>query len=307
MKIGELSAIELDQRLRSGLMWRVGPFNVRLRTAIPEFIAPFHRLYAHHRWLAPSAPEVMHFHPTLHPGTGLRRWWRPQVRFELDGLSRQAPFPRDHALPLFEWGFNHGIASRAHQYLMLHAAVVARGAQALLLPGIPGSGKSTLCAALMLHGWRLLSDEFALIAPATGLLHPLPRPIALKNEAIDIIAALDPAARLGPVFPKTRKGRVAHLQPTAASVATEEEPARPTWVVCPKFLPKAKAELTPVPGDFAFLRLSGNAFNYEMKGASGFATVARMIRSCPIQDLTFGDLTAAVALLEAWTRETPPP
>ncbi|MBF0212040.1 MAG: HprK-related kinase A, partial [Magnetococcales bacterium] len=187
MKIGAIPPEQLARRLTStaGLVWRAGPFRVRLRAEAPEFAASFHRLYAAHHLFDPPWNEVNDFHVALTRSRGLRRWWRPKVHFEADGPSPLSPFPLspfplDHALPLFEWGLNYCIATRAHQYLILHAAVVARGDRALLLPGLPGAGKSTLCAALMLTGWRLLSDEFALVRPdETGAIHPLPRAISL--------------------------------------------------------------------------------------------------------------------------------
>jgi HprK-related kinase A len=82
---------------------------------------------------------------------------------------------------MLEWGMNWCIASHMHYYLMLHAAVLERDGHALIMPGDPGAGKSTLTAALMLDGWRLLSDEIALIDRNDGLLYGLARPVSLKN------------------------------------------------------------------------------------------------------------------------------
>ena len=75
---------------------------------------------------------------------------------------------------------------------MLHAAVVERNGSALFLPAMPGSGKSTLCAALTYRGWRLFSDEFGLIEPARGAVLPLPRAIPLKNRSIEVIRRFAP-------------------------------------------------------------------------------------------------------------------
>ncbi|MBF0427915.1 MAG: HprK-related kinase A [Magnetococcales bacterium] len=281
-----------------GLLWRVGPFVVRLSTKAPDFAATFHLLYEKHRLVEEPFEDIADFNLELVRGSGLRRWWRPKVFMAMDGLTPLSPFPLDHAFPLFEWGFNYGIATRANQYLILHTAVVARGERALLLPGIPGSGKSTLCAALVLKGWRLLSDEFALIRPASGAIVPLPRSIALKNESIDIIRAFDSKAVLGPVFPKTRKGSVAHLRPTDDSMQAEDQMAWPAWVVSPQFCSGVQTSLDPLPKDHGFLRLASNAFNYELQGSRGFQAVAQITRSCPFFDLKFGNLDEAVTLLE---------
>ncbi|MEO5333710.1 MAG: HprK-related kinase A [Magnetococcus sp. YQC-5] len=301
MRIADLTSVELARRMRTGLLWRAGPFVVRLTTTAPIFPDQFLLLYGEHPLLDGSFGDVTDFHIELARGQGIRRWWRPKIFFSMDGPNPLAPFPLDHALPLFEWGFNYAIATRANQYLLLHTAVVARGNRALLLPGLPGSGKSTLCAALVLNGWRLLSDEFALVRPATGEIVPLPRSITLKNASIAIIRAYDSSAVLGPEFPKTRKGTVAHMRPPVSSVRAANDVAFATWVVCPHFHKEAHALMDPIPKDHGFLRLAGNAFNYELQGVRGFRAVARMIRGCQMYDLSFGELTTAVALLEELT------
>ena len=94
---------------------------------------------------------------------------------------------------------NWCISAHAHQFLILHAAVLERGGVALIMPAPPGSGKSTLCAALALSGWRLLSDELALIDPGSGRVWPLCRPVSLKNRSIEVIRHFAPEAVFGPV------------------------------------------------------------------------------------------------------------
>lgn len=89
----------------------------------------------------------------------------------------------EHAYAFLEWGMNWCVSVTANEYLKLHAAVVAKDGIVLLMPGLPGAGKSTLCAALALHGWRVLSDEHALVVPGTANIVPLPRPISLKNAS----------------------------------------------------------------------------------------------------------------------------
>jgi HprK-related kinase A len=180
-------------------------------------------------------------------GRGLRRLVRPQVRFHYDGMAPFQPLPLVQAFPMFEWAMNWCVSSQAHSWLVIHAAVVEKGGSAVILPAQPGSGKSTLCAALVARGWRLLSDELTLVRLVDGRIDPLPRPVSLKNGSIDVIRAWAPAAELSPPVADTLKGTVAHMRAPGASVARAGEPATPAWIVFPKWRAGAAAELVPVP------------------------------------------------------------
>lgn len=254
-------------------------------------------LYGDFPLLVPEYPQIIDFHLGLPRPVGLRRWFQPQVRFDADSERPFAPFPLDHAFPHFEWGLNWCIATRANRYLMLHSAVVEKNGRVAILPGRPGSGKSTLCAALMMDGWRLLSDEFGLIRPEDGTMLALPRPIPLKNTAIPAFRAFAPDAVLGPVFPRTRKGDVSHVRPTRESLLRVDEPGRPAWIVFPKYSASNDNRLYPMARGRAFLRVSGNSFNYEVQGAAGFRAVGRLIRGCESFQLHYNHLEPAVEIM----------
>ncbi|HIE55417.1 MAG TPA: HprK-related kinase A, partial [Chromatiaceae bacterium] len=262
MKFGEASVSWLIRTAsREGLQFQAGPFVVHLRSEVPGLVQVFQRLYASFPLL--PARGIADFHLKVARPNSIRRFWRPQALFCLDDERPFEPFPLDHAFPLFEWGLNYSIAMQAHQYCLLHSAVIERDGKALVLPAMPGSGKSTLCAALMHRGWRLLSDEFGILDPSTGRLLPLPRVIPLKNRSIGVIRDFAPEAVMGPLFPKTRKGDVVHVAPTPESVDRQDEGALPAWVVFPRFLAGSKTILQTIPGSQAFVRLSNNAFNYR--------------------------------------------
>ena len=297
MIVSDLSPQELSCRLGSeGLHLRTGPFTVHLHSQVGDLASPLHRLYGNHPLL--ENPEFSDFHVHLTRARGLRARWRSWVRFWYDGHSPFDPLPESLLWPHVEWGLNWCIAVRAHQYLMLHAGGVERYGRALLLPAWPGSGKSTLCAALSQRGWRLLSDEFALVRPRDLAVVPLARPIGLKNESIQVIRRFAPEVVLGPAFPKTRKGTVAHVRPTAESVARAGEVARPGLIVFPQYQAGAEPQLLPLVKERAFLRLTGNSFNYERIGLRGFETAAALIDGCDSYTFRYGNLEQAVALLD---------
>jgi len=282
----------------------LGPFRVFLHSECPALIDLVSSIYK--SALVGEAPPVVDYEVAMKRPLGLRRWVRPQIFFEIDGYRPFEPHPIENVFPMFEWGLNWCIGTSAHRYLMLHAGTVAFGDQAMILPGTPGSGKSTLSAALSLRGARLLSDEFGLVRPELGDLVPMPRGIPLKNTSIEAILEFDPAAPLGPTYPKTRKGRVRHLRPDAESLAQQHEPAVPRWLVFPKYSAGAPEKLRPLDKTEAFRQLAFNCFNYRLLGETSFRAVAQIIRQVDCYTFTFSRLDRAVEQLQGLAAGTAP-
>jgi len=307
LTVASLTRTQLETRLAGpGLFLQTGAFVSRIRSPLPQIadgIALLYRDYPVHT--ADKEDAFADFHVRLRRSGGVRRWYRPQVHFDVDGLVPFEPLPEAHAFPMLEWALNWCISTRAHAYLMIHAAVVERDGLALMLPAPPGSGKSTLCAALVSRGWRLLSDELALFRPHDGLLVPVPRPVSLKNRSIDVVRAFVPDAVLSRPVSNTTKGTVAHLKAPDDSVARARETARPAWIVFPKYEAGAVTELAPIPRARAFLRVADNAFNYSQLGALGFRTLAGVIERCASFDFRYSDLDEAMAVFAALERPQP--
>lgn len=292
-RLRELDRHELDEALEGeGLRVSVGPFDVRIQAPAATVGAALHTLYADY----PLVPRdtVLHAHVKLESRWRLRPRPERTVRFLVDGRAPHEDMPANHALAVLEWGLNLVIAMRFHVHLMLHAAVLERGGRALVLPAAPGDGKTTLCAALAHRGWRLFSDEFGLVDPATGEMIPVPRPMPLKNESIAVLRSFAPEAVLGPVIPNTRKGTVSHVRPPGESVERAGERAVPAWVVFPRWEAGASLSFEPVGQAEAFMRLATNAFNYEMRGEEGFACLRQMVERTRCYDLVYSNLDEAI-------------
>ena len=293
MRIGDLSLDGLRTGLqRTGILFQSGPFRIRFRTAIPHVAGPFRLLYSDFDSLPDSA--FSDFRIRIERARGIRRWLRPQATILFDGRPMFAPFPAQLSLAFLEWGLNWCIASHVCQFLIVHAAVLERGGRAVMLPGRPGSGKSTLCAAMVQRGWRLLSDELALIRPDDGAAVPMPRPISLKNESIRLVKQMAPGAVFGPGCPTARKGQVAHMRPPVASVEQARVTARPRWVIFPQYVAGSATLLSQLRKSRAFLRIAECSFNYSYLGTTGFETTKRLVNDCEFFGLDYGDLDDAL-------------
>jgi HprK-related kinase A len=280
-----------------GLVLGAPPFVFRIRSADQNLSDAISAAYAEFEWRPDDT--FVDFDLSIRPVRGFRRFYRPLVSLDLDGISPFDPLPAAQAFPLLEWGLNWCVTSNAHQYLMVHSAVLAQGKHAVLLPAPPGSGKSTLCASLMLSGWRLLSDELALLEPESGMLVPFVRPVSLKNASISLIAGRFPQAILTRPVVDTVKGTVAHLRPSSESVALRKVKAQPRLLVFPEFTRGlgGRLEVLPLGHAEATVELARNVFNLAALGATGFEAMASAVERCTCFRLRFESLDEAVKWL----------
>ena len=114
-------------------------------------------------------------------GSGL-----PQAHFELENRSGRFAMVQDGVdlctsddLPTFfsqvEWGLTEAAMAGLGHYLQIHAAAAVSAGAAILIVGPPDSGKTSLVIGFAQLGARPLTDEIALIDPATLRVHAFPR------------------------------------------------------------------------------------------------------------------------------------
>lgn len=292
MRLGDVAPDALLARLRKGgVRVRIGPFVTRVRSPHAALASALHHAYAHHHL---DDDAFADFDVSIVRPRGIRRFLRPQANFLLDGHPLFEPYPERLTMPFFEWGLNWCLAGSLHDHLVVHAAVLERGGRVLVMPAKPGTGKSTLCTALAHRGWRLFSDEMALLRPSDGTIEPIPRPIALKGDSIGVIRAFVPEAEIGVLWPDTVKGTVAYVRPPGDAVARAAEPALPAWIVFPTWTRGAPARFEPHGRADAFLRVADNCFNYGTLGVTGFEALAATVDRCSCLTFDYGDLGDAV-------------
>ena len=271
---------------------RIGPATFRIGSDWRAPVAALEALYASY-----PTGGAADFTVRLEAAKPWRRHLRPQVAIRGDWTLPDAlPLPLSHGLLAAEMGMNLQMALGQRHYLLLHAAAVERDGRALVMTGESGAGKSTLAALLSRRGWRLMGDEFALVDPATGLVHAFPRMVSLKNESVGVVAAAAPQARWGPWLRGTPKGDIRHLVPDAAAVAAMDTPAMPALILFPRF--GAEAAERPVATSEVFMRLTQASTNYVALGERGFDALVRLVRETSAMALDYPDAEAALAGVE---------
>lgn len=298
MRLQEVDAEGLRARLRNGgITLRLSPFVVRVRSDLPHLAADIAAMYRDFELAEDD--EFVDFHVAVLRSPHWLSRLRGRAEFWFDGQRSFTPLPAAQALAMLEWGINWCIAAHAHQFLLIHAAVLERHGRALLMPAPPGSGKSTLCAALAHRGWRLLSDELGLLDLRTGLIHGMARPINLKNASITVIKDFVPEALFSASMPNTSKGTVALVRAPQDAIAARQAPAQPAWVVLPSWRADAPAQLAPIERARAFMDLAEQSFNYDLHGQAGFQALGRLIDSCECYRFEYSRLDEALAHFES--------
>lgn len=273
------------------------PFRFQLHTDHPQLASQLALLYPADVMRPASTQDFVDFQIDFR-----RRWsgFSRPYHFRLGNEHFRMADAHD-SLACVEWGFNWCIATFQSHYLCIHAGVLEKNGITLIMPAPPGSGKSTLCALLMQHGWRLLSDEHCLVDPHSGDIVPCVRPISLKNTSIDVLQArLGAASGIQAIVRNTFKGTIGYMQPSARSWQQATQTAKATYVVLPKYdaTPSALhvAAIAQAP---LFMQLAANSFNYAQMGERGFRVMRQLVASVVGFEFRYHDADEAIAFMDS--------
>ncbi len=287
--------------MRYATAMRVGSVGFRIGS---DWRAPIAGLAALYRDYPPPEGGIPHFTVRLEATRWWRRFVRPSVQIAGDHTLREAlPLPLAQGVLAAEMAMNLQMALGQRHFLLLHASSVERDGKVLIMTGESGSGKSTLAALLGERGWRLLGDEFALIAPDTGEAWPFPRPISLKNESIGVMEALVAPERFGARINGTPKGDIRHLSPNATALAGMNTPARPALILFPRF--GNTQAVRNVPPSEVFVRFTQASTNYMALAERGYAALTGLVTQTPARAIDYPDTASGLVLVEQlWSELT---
>ncbi|NLD78501.1 MAG: hypothetical protein GX643_17760 [Acidimicrobiales bacterium] len=101
--------------------------------------------------------------------------------FVPDDLSELAHHPDEVAWGLLEQSLAAKAAEHLDHLVAVHSAVIAWEGAVILVPATSGAGKSSLALAAHEAGAAVLSDEYALIDPESGLVTGWNRPARIRR------------------------------------------------------------------------------------------------------------------------------
>lgn len=301
MKLTPLAALGrqgLAAALKAGeLNLHLGPFVTSLKSRsslVTDFLMDTYRDCP----VSVDADELVDYALSVGPPNWIRRFIRPQVMPDPGFYFPAIPLPAHMAALALEMGMNLSAALQCFRFTMFHAGVVAKDDRAIVIAANSGGGKSTLTAAMMERGFRLLSDEFAVLRRDEAKLMPYPRPVSLKKASVDIVRAFAGDDAVSPALEGTPKGTVAYRRARESDIAAMMQPAVARLIVFPKFSTDATAAAEPVDAADALMRLIAGSPNYQVIGEEAFRSTLQMMQGAKAFEITYGNTEDSILLVE---------
>jgi hypothetical protein len=202
-------------------------------------------------------------------------------------------------MPCIEWSINRRVIESRSEFLQVHAAVLARSDQAVLLAGTSGAGKSTLAAGLLSRGWTYLSDEFALIDPVSLRVSPFPKALCIKSGSFGVIDRLRLPLRRGRHYASVFKGEVGYVSPSDLAAREPTVPPAVRVVLFPSYAGNYPPRATPVSRARATYLLAGHTFNRNHFADRTLTVLSELTRRAECFALRGSQIDHTCALVES--------
>ncbi len=174
------------------------------------------------------------------------------------------------------------IADKAQGVHCLHAASVAKGEGALVVPANSGAGKSTFTTWLVAQGFSYLTDEL-ILANDEGVLDGIARPIQIKFHGLDAVEHLIRWPEL------VQKGKFATALPIDCLDGKQVTESKKLRVfIFPKFQKDTELSFAKLSSAEAGMRLMANHVNARNLEGHGFRAMMQVIRNTPCYSLDYG-------------------
>jgi hypothetical protein len=164
----------------------------------------------------------------------------------------------------------------------LHAGAVRKGDSCIILPGQSGTGKSTLTAWLVTHGYQYLTDELIFLAN-NGTVTPVTRPISLKTGP-NQYSWMNLQECDDQIIASENEMMISHR--LLNDTFTPQEP-QVTHIVFPHYVEGATMTLEPLSPAKSCFKLMQSHVNARNLEGLGVPRLAETVRNCHSYSLTY--------------------
>ncbi len=190
------------------------------------------------------------------------------------------------------------VINRTHYLLNVHAGVVGTTEGCLLLPGVAGSGKSTLTAALVKKGYTYFSDEHGLLEHDSLAARAVPLSFCVKSSGSEVVAALYPELMALPEHIRFDNKVVRYMPPSGLPEGLLDTRRPVEAIIFPHYGPLAETRLTPLRKVEALHQLMAHCLVVpEWFDRRKVTRLVEWISDLDCYNLTFSSLKVAVELI----------
>lgn len=192
------------------------------------------------------------------------------------------------------------MAVHAHDFFLdIHAGVVSDGNLCYLFPAAPGSGKSTLTATLIQHGFEYFSDEVALLHENGLCVEPIPLALCVKDTGVEVLSRYYPQLPNLNMHLRSDGKRVRYLPPPAQSVVPAGTLRTVGAIIFPRYAPDEATVLEDMGSMDALQSLMHECLAVDTRlDVDNVAGLVDWLDKTPCYRLTVSHLGTAVALMQ---------
>ena len=189
---------------------------------------------------------------------------------------------------------------QSQAYLIaLHAASVEKNGKVIIMPAVAESGKTTLTATLLRHGFKLFSDESTSL-DHDGYVHPLPFCMNIKEGSWSVLAERYPNLSERDTHSRFDGQNIRFLPPENIHKGRQKA----SHIIFPKYTPGAKTSLKPISAKEALLKI--NEASYQVQDnmdVNKFELILKNLISLPKYTLVYSDLDEAIGTVNRLLEE----
>ncbi len=189
---------------------------------------------------------------------------------------------------------------QAQRYLIsLHAASVEKNGKVIIFPAVAESGKTTLTATLLHHGFKLFSDESTSL-DHDGYVHPLPFCMNIKEGSWHVLSGTYPHLSERDIHSRFDGQSIRFLSP----VNMHEGRQKGSHIIFPKYTPGAETSFTPISAKEALFKI--NEASYQVQhdmDENKFELILKNLISLPKYTLVYSKLDEAINAIDGLLEE----